>query len=145
MALPNPKPGGDLAERVDFVATDAVVCGRRLQGGLGLEEWVENCEWCLPVECSMGSSGVVVLAKRVELKLELGDGVCRRLLVQEALDGLVEALDLAAGLRVVGRGVFEDDAQALQLKLEQDLAAPGPAGEDGGVVAEQGSWQPERI
>src|SRR5260370_22696040 len=107
MALPNPKPGGDLAERVDFVATDAVVCGRRLQGGLGLEGWVENCEWCLPGGCSMGSSGVVVLAKRVELKLELGDGVCRRLLVREALDGLVEALDLAAGLRVVGRGVLQ--------------------------------------
>ena len=61
---------------------------------------------------------VVVVTKRVELKLELGHGACWRLLAQEALEGLVEALDLAAGLRVIGRGVFEDDAEPLQLEFE---------------------------
>ena len=57
----------------------------------------------------------------------------------------MKALDLATGLRVVGRGVFESDAQALELQLQQDLAAARPASEPSGVVAEQRSWQTELI
>jgi hypothetical protein len=61
---------------------------------------------------------VVVLTKGVELKLELGVGMSSRLLAKKALEGLMEALDLATGLRVVRRRVFEDNAEALQLQLE---------------------------
>jgi len=41
--------------------------------------------------------------------------------------------------------VFEDDAQALELNFEDDLAPAGAAGEDGGVVAQQGGGQTEPI
>jgi hypothetical protein len=66
----------------------------------------------------MWSFAVVVVTKRVELKLELGEGASWRLLAQKALDGLVEALDLATGLWVVWRRVFDDDTQALELQLQ---------------------------
>jgi hypothetical protein len=46
--------------------------------------------------------GVVVVPEPVELGLELGDLRRGRLPGEPALLGLVEALDLAAGLRVVG-------------------------------------------
>jgi len=49
----------------------------------------------------------------------------------------VEALDLAAGLRVVRRRVLEDNAQRFQLGLQQNLALARGAGEDGAVVGEQ--------
>jgi hypothetical protein len=60
------------------------------------------------------------------------------LLAEVALEGLVEALDLAAGLRVVGGGVLDLDAESLQLQLEGDLAAAGAAAEDSGVVGQEG-------
>src|SRR5216683_936288 len=108
----------DLAKDVDFVATDAVVGRRRLPSGLGLDKFIEDGEWGLSAECSMRSFAVVVVTKHVELKLELGDGASWRLLAEKAFDGLVEALDLATGLRVVWRRVFEDDTQALELQLQ---------------------------
>jgi hypothetical protein len=50
----------------------------------------------------MGSVVVVVLAEGVELELEDGQGGGRNLLAEVALKGLVETLDLATGLGVVG-------------------------------------------
>ena len=91
----------------------------------------------------MWSFAVVVVTKRVELKLELGDGTSWRLLAQKAFDGLVEALNLATGLRVVWRRVFEGDTQALELQLQQDLATARFAGEHGAVVAQKRGWQSE--
>src|SRR5260370_6561330 len=87
----------------------------------------------------MRQATVVVVAKGVELKLEVSEGACWGLLMQEAVESLVEALDLAAGLRMVGRGVLEDDAETLQLEFEKDLAPSGFGSEDRGVVTEQGS------
>src|SRR6267143_6320049 len=109
---------GDLAGEVNLVVTDAVVEWRWLVRGLGFDECIEDSERGLPLERSVWPSRVVVVAKRVKLKLELGEGAGRRLLTEKALDGLVEALDLAAGLRVIRRGVFEVDAQALQLEFQ---------------------------
>src|SRR5438270_11981514 len=63
----------------------------------------------------------------------------RRLPAQKSLEGLVEALDFAAGLRVVGSRVFEGDTEAFEFQLEQDPALAGPTREDSSVVAEQGS------
>lgn len=48
----------------------------------------------------------------------------------------MDALDLAAGLSVVGGGVLGGDAHAFQFELEEDLAAAVAGGEDGAVVAE---------
>ncbi len=41
---------------------------------------------------------------------------------QEALEGLVEALNLAAGLGVIGSGDLGEDAEAFQLGFEEHLA-----------------------
>jgi hypothetical protein len=49
----------------------------------------------------------------VELFLQLGEGARQRLLVQVALQRLVRALDLAAGLGVVGPRVLGGDPQPL--------------------------------
>jgi hypothetical protein len=49
----------------------------------------------------------------------------------------VEAFDLAAGLRVLGAGVVEPDAEPAEFDLQGDAsAAAGQAGEDRGVVGE---------
>jgi hypothetical protein len=68
---------------------------------------------------------VVVGAKCVQLQLEVGRRVCRRLLGQELLEGLVEALDLAAGLGMVGRGVLVLDAESVQSATSGWVAQPG--------------------
>src|SRR5207249_11629901 len=124
---------------------DAVVEGCQRLCRPGLDPGVEDREWGLPVERSVGPAVVVVVAKGVELELELGQRASWRLPAEKALEGLVEALDLAAGLRVGGGRVFEGDPEAFEFQLEQDPASPGPAGEDGGVVAEQGSRQTEGL
>src|SRR5207244_4293778 len=53
--------------------------------------------------------------------------------------------DLAAGLGMVGAGMLVFDAQACELELQQHLAPARAAGEDGGVVAEQGGRQVELL
>ena len=68
----------------------------------------------------------------------------RGLLFKEALEGLVKALDLAAGLRVIGGRVLEHDAQALQLQLEDDFASLSTF-EDGGVVTQDRGGQSEPL
>jgi hypothetical protein len=94
---------------------------------------------------AVGSGVVVVGAKCVQLQLEVGRRVCRRLLGQELLEGLVEALDLAAGLGMVGRGVLALDAESVQFRLQQHLALTRPAGEDSAVVGEQGGGVAELL
>jgi hypothetical protein len=55
----------------------------------------------------VGSLGVVVAGERVELGLEFGEGGRLGVLGGEpVLEGLLEPLDLALGLRVVGLTVF---------------------------------------
>jgi hypothetical protein len=88
------------------------------------------------------TDGVVVGAEGVELALELGDRAGRALAGQEALEGLVEPLDLAAGLGVVGAGVHVSDPEPVALELEQ---APSPARgrrEHGAVVGQQARREP---
>src|SRR5712664_3720341 len=46
----------------------------------------------------------------------------------------MKPLDLAAGLGMIGSGVFGLDPEALELEFQDDLAASLPAGEDGAVV-----------
>src|SRR5688572_23888982 len=79
---------------------------------------------------------VVVRAKAVELGLELGEGPGATLFGQSLLEGLVEALDLAAGLGVVGPGVLVVDAESEQLELDGAGAVAALGGEDGAVVGQ---------
>jgi len=145
MTKPAQVTQGDLAEGVDFVAADAMVEGCGSLSGFGLEASIEDSDRSLAIEGAVRSAVVVVVAEGVELELQLVQGGGGSLLAKEALEGLVEALDFAAGLRVIGTGVLEVDAQTLKLQLEEDLAAAGLGGEDGGVVAEQRGRQTEAI
>jgi len=104
---------GDRAEAINFVAADAVVDWRWLIERLGLDECIEDGHGGLPVEGAVRSDVVVVGAEDVELVLQFDQRAGRPLLREEALQGLVKALDLAAGLRVLGSGVFGHDAEAL--------------------------------
>ncbi|HVR88636.1 MAG TPA: hypothetical protein VHG53_03715 [Candidatus Limnocylindria bacterium] len=65
---------------------------------------------------------VVVRTEGVELELQMAERLRRRLLREVALEGLVESLDLAAALGVIGRGVLGPDAQPFELGLQQWLA-----------------------
>ena len=62
----------------------------------------------------------------IELALELGDRACRRLLPEPALQGLVEALDLALGLGMPWGAVLLADAEVGEQVLEA-VAAAGEA------------------
>jgi hypothetical protein len=55
---------------------------------------------------------VVVSDEAIDLGLELCDRGGPRLLAEKLLEGLVEALDLAAGLGVIGPRVLVVDAEA---------------------------------
>jgi hypothetical protein len=69
--------------------------------------------------------------------LQAGEGLGRRLGGEPFLLGLLEALDLPAGLRMVCAGVVEPDPEPAELDLQGDsAAAAGEPGEDGTVVGE---------
>jgi hypothetical protein len=86
----------------------------------------------------MRPGGVVVLDEAVDLALELL--LCDHALLdgQELLERLVEALDLAAGLGVIGPRLLGADAEAEQLLLEGTSGARSAlSGEDEPVVREE--------
>jgi len=64
---------GDLSKGVDLVSTYAVVDGRWRSRGFGLDQGFENRHRGLAVEGAMGSDVVVVLAKGIELELQLSE------------------------------------------------------------------------
>ena len=90
--------------------------------GSRLDACVEGVQGRVAVQGAVGAVLVVVGAEGVELGLEDGQRRGRRLLGEELLLGLVEAFDLAAGLGVIRRRVFGDDAEALELGLEEHFA-----------------------
>src|SRR5207245_8170614 len=93
---------------VDAVATDAVLDGSELSRGSGLDPGGEGFGRRAALERAMRTGLVVVAPEGIELRLEVEQRAGGRLTRQEALEGLVETLDLAAGLRVVGGGVLGD-------------------------------------
>jgi hypothetical protein len=93
----------------------------------------------------MRAFGVVVAAKPVELLLQLGDVLHLRLLGQPLLLGLVEQLHLAAGLRVVRRGVRVGDPQCIELHLDGTASSStGRSREHRGVVRQHRGREPMR-
>src|SRR5207344_3609338 len=88
---------------------------------------------------------VVVGDEPIDLGLELGDRADGWLTGQERLHRLVEALDLAAGLRMVGTGVAELDPEREQLGLHHVGSSPVPGRVDAAVVGQQRRRQPPAL
>src|SRR5687767_570295 len=95
---------GDPPDDVDLVPAHPHV-GSHLASqaaGRGFRTRTERLGRGAPADRPVWADLVVVGAEGLELALQLG-GRCRRTLTgEEALERLVEPLDLAAGLRVVG-------------------------------------------
>jgi len=79
---------------------------------------------------------VVVLSEPVELPLQFVQGGSGGLRGEEAFQGLVEAFDLALGLRVAGGTVLLFHAEQGQQVLESIAAAAEACGVDASVVGE---------
>jgi len=124
---------GDPARAVYAVLANAEVDGWNRGLGACLEAGVEGDEGGPAVEGAMGALLVVIGTEGIELELQHGHRGGGGLFGEEPLEGLVEALDLAAGLGVVGRRVLGLNAQQVELGFEHDLAPAGVGGEDGAV------------
>ena len=85
---------------------------------------------------------VVVGAERIELGLQLRQRCCRILLGEVALERLVEPLDLAAGLGVIGPGVDVFDPQLVALELQGAASTSGSRGEHRTVIGQQRRREP---
>jgi hypothetical protein len=126
---------GDLAGLVDAVSADSMFGGHdqtapawRCLGARG-----EGFDRGASAECAVGADGVVVGLEPVELGLQRGDAGRSALAGEPLLEGLVEALDLAAGLGVVGAGVLVVDAEGDQLEFDGAGPVAALGGEDGPV------------
>src|SRR5687767_10595505 len=122
---PAPVAQSDLAAGVDAIFAHPVVSrddearDRRRGPGTGFERHHRGP----PPKGPVGTAGVVVLPEPVELRLELSKVPRPMLLSEPPLLGLVEPLDFAAGLGVVGRGVAKRDAERIELDLDGAPAA----------------------
>ena len=133
-----PVAQGDLAGLVDAIPANPVVRGDGEPGaaGRGLGASVERLCRCPPGQRPVRSDVVVVIAEAVELGLQLGQGGGRGLFGEPAFEGLVEALDLAARLGVIGAGVLVVDPQPDELELDGTAAVAALGSEDRPVVGE---------
>ena len=131
------------AAAVDDVAADAAVRLGQPAGGGGAGPGVPCLGRRAATERAVGPLGVVDLGERVELGLQVRDGRAGIMRGEPAFERLVEALDLAAGLGMVGTRVRQSDVQRGEVTFERDLAAAaGGGGEDRGVVGEHAGGQP---
>jgi hypothetical protein len=71
-------------------------------GGEGRGPVVKRLDGCAASQRAVRAHGVVVGEEFVDLVLQLGDGRRGGLGAQVLFEGLVEAFDLAAGLRLSG-------------------------------------------
>ena len=85
----------------------------------------------------MRTRHVVVVDEAIELALELALRFRWSLLSQVLLQGLMEALDLALGLWVIGLAMLGGDAERQQLSLGGGGPFDGAGREDRPVVGEQ--------
>src|SRR5204862_5732819 len=92
--------------------------------------------WRLPSHPPVGPLVVVVSAEADELGLQLPNSARPAPCGQVLLQALVEALDLATGLGVIGLRVLVGDAQADELQLDGAGAVAGLGREDGAVVGQ---------
>jgi hypothetical protein len=125
---------GDRAVVVDPVGPDSVVGADDGTGRYGLGSGGVGVGGGAAVQGTVRPDGVVVGAEAVQLALQLGDRGGGGLGGEPLLQGLMEALDLAASLGVVGAGVGDPDAAEAALHFEGNPAlASWFGGEDGAV------------
>ena len=140
-AMPFDADGNSIAPDVDDPATvDDDVGAVRGAGQRDPEvDGRRCCRPCLdgraPADRTMGSVMVVVVDERVELDLQFGEVAGEALTAQPFLQGLLEPLDLAAGLGVVGPAGLCDDPDLSELLFEVDLEAAEASGDVQAVVA----------
>ena len=123
---------------VDLVPSDPVMRrdqeSRKHRPGLGPRG--ERLRQCAPSERPVRPDLVVIGDEAIDLSLELAYVRCRRVLGQPLLLRLVEALDLAAGLWVIGRRVAVGDPERRGRELHRAATTPRRRGEPRSVVAE---------
>ena len=126
------------------VGAYAAVGGDHVAGGGGLGPGVEGLDRCRSADGAMWAHRVVVVGEVVELVFGARPMVAAGCACEPFLLGLVEALDFAAGLRMVGPGVEVSDAQCAQGDFQGGATtAARLSGEDGAVVGEhRGRWAP---
>jgi len=127
---------GEFAVGVDAVAADPEVFADAdaLPGGHGAGPGVPGGCWGAAADGPVRAAGVVVGGEGIQLGLQPGGGGGGVLAGEPVLEGLVQAFDLPAGLRVVGAAVAEGDPQRGEFALKGDPAAAAvKAGEDGAV------------
>ena len=108
---------------IDAVLAHAELADRRERRGAGLEPGVEGGQRRPLTQSAVRSALVVVGAKGLELRLKVRERSRSGLLRQEALQRLVKALHLAAGLRVIGARVHRADAKPRKLRLKDHRPA----------------------
>ena len=124
---PRVVPERELAQCIDAVAPQPMVrCQMtRCSGRRCLGARVEGGRRGSASQRPVWTHGVVVAGEPVQLDLQRFDVIGSVLLGQVALECLMEALDLAAGLRVIRRGVDHlDPAQRAPLRSR---SSPHPA------------------
>ncbi|KQV07337.1 hypothetical protein ASC63_08540 [Leifsonia sp. Root112D2] len=127
---------GDFPVAIDDVGSDSVVrCQRGVLRGR-FDRCVVSLLRGVASERSVRALLVVDDAEPIELVLEVGDGVGGRLFSEPEFECLMEAFDLALGLRMVGVAVFLRDAQARQQVFERVLPAGETSRVDGAIVSQ---------
>lgn len=91
-----------------------------------------------PVQCAVGSAGVVVVGEFVELVLEFGQVACSWSCGEPAFECLVEAFDFSLCLGVVGCSVLLVNAEVEEFYFEGVGSATMSGGEDESVVGQRG-------
>ena len=130
-----------LAGGVEAVVAQAVVLLGAWAGGCGLRGGPVGLAGGAAGQGAVGALLVVVVAELVELALQLGECSGGRSGAQPALQGLVEALDLALGLRVSGCAVLLLDAEEREEVFEGVAAAAEAGGVDAAVVGQRARWR----
>ena len=132
-------PEGEFAVAVDAVGADAEVFADldALAGWDGAGPGGPGAAGGAAADAAVRPLVVVVLGEGVELGLQVGEGAGAGLAGEPLLQRLVKPLHLSAGLRVVGPGVTQRNAERDGLAFQGDpaVAAVG-AGEHGTVVGE---------
>src|SRR5260370_28249685 len=128
---------GDSTATVELVTADSVLDRWGGERRAGLESGLEGLKRSPTIDRSMRSLLVVVEAEGVELELKMSRALGWGLPLQVALQGLVEALDFAAGLGVIRTRVPGLDSQSVELRFEHDPALAWCAAEDRRVVAQE--------
>jgi len=124
---------GHRAGLVDEVGAQPEVARRAAPGGMGLRRGPVGLARGATADGPVRSLLVVGEAEGIELGLQLRQGPRWRLLPEPALQGLLEALDLALGLGMTGCSVLLPDAEPGEQVLEGVVPAGEARGVDGAV------------